>query len=544
MSRRGFLQGAAGAAGVGAVLGVPAVAPRAAAAASVGPLSSTGREVEALQRRIDAALFQYDKPVVDLPDNGDDDRYASRLASFTKTMPHDALGIVDAAAYDAYLAALASGQGADFDAIPSGGARGLANPRAAFSYGTEGVDSHKVTMPAVHRFDSARQAAEAAELYWKALLRDVSFADYEGDATAQMAATDLTGFSDFTGPKDGGVVTPSLLFRGVAAGDAVGPYISQFLYRGIPYGNRTNRQIAFNPVAGQDFMTTVHDWLAIQNGAAPTAEIVFQDTARFIQNGRDLGEYVHRDYTYQAYLNASLIALAYGADALDPSPYSAALREGGFVTFGPAALWDLVARAAVNGLQVAWVHKWLVHRKLRPEAFGGRVHNMMTGAADYPIHPELFGSPALAETFTRTGTYLLPQAFAEGSPTHPSYPAGHAVIAGACVTVLKAVFNEDFVIPNPVVPTDNGRMLRGYQGDELTLGGEFDKLASNIAIGRNIAGVHWRADGDDGLVAGEAATLALLQDRLRMVVEDDASYQIRRFDGTTVRVTADDIVEL
>ena len=34
-------------------------------------------------------------------------------------------------------------------------------------------------------------------------------------------------------------------------------------------------------------------------------------------------------------------------------------------------------------------------------------------------------------------TYLVPQAVNEGSPTHPSYPSGHAVQNGAFATVLK-----------------------------------------------------------------------------------------------------------
>jgi hypothetical protein len=40
---------------------------------------------------------------------------------------------------------------------------------------------------------------------------------------------------------------------------------------------------------------------------------------------------------------------------------------------------------------------------------------------------------------------LLPMAFQEGSPMHPSYGAGHATVAGACVTILKAFFDGDVV---------------------------------------------------------------------------------------------------
>jgi hypothetical protein len=51
---------------------------------------------------------------------------------------------------------------------------------------------------------------------------------------------------------------------------------------------------------------------------------------------------------------------------------------------------------------------------------------------------------------------FLSQTFTEGSPTHPSYGAGHATVAGPCVTILKAFFNEDAKIVNPVVPNDTG----------------------------------------------------------------------------------------
>ena len=170
------------------------------------------------------------------------------------------------------------------------------------------------------------------------------------------------------------------------------------------------------------------------------------------------------------------------------------------------------------------------------------MHNHLTGAASYPLDGEFLDSPVLDVVFRRHGTYLLPQAFPEGSPTHPSYPAGHAAIAGACVTVLKAFFDESFEIPDPRVPRRDGRSLRRYRREPLTLGGELNKLASNIALGRNIAGVHWRADGDDGLVAGEDIAITLLQDHLRTVTEVGGAFGLTRFDGTPIRITEDDVV--
>ena len=36
----------------------------------------------------------------------------------------------------------------------------------------------------------------------------------------------------------------------------------------------------------------------------------------------------------------------------------------------------------------------------------------------------------LREVFSQYGTYLLPQAYPEGSPLHPAYGSGHATVAG------------------------------------------------------------------------------------------------------------------
>ncbi|CAN0472230.1 unnamed protein product, partial [Scytosiphon promiscuus] len=34
-------------------------------------------------------------------------------------------------------------------------------------------------------------------------------------------------------------------------------------------------------------------------------------------------------------------------------------------------------------------------------------------------------------------TFLLPMASAQGSPTHPAYPSGHAINLGGYITALK-----------------------------------------------------------------------------------------------------------
>jgi hypothetical protein len=130
----------------------------------------------------------------------------------------------------------------------------------------------------------------------------------------------------------------------------------------------------------------------------------------------------------------------------------------------------------------------------------------------------------------------LPLAFPEGSPLHPSYGAGHATVAGACVTILKAWFDESAIIENPVVPDSTGQTLTQYSGDTLTIGGELNKLVSNVALGRNIAGVHWRSDGTESLKLGEAIAISILRDQKACYNEQFSGFSLTKFDGTTITV--------
>ena len=113
---------------------------------------------------------------------------------------------------------------------------------------------------------------------------------------------------------------------------------------------------------------------------------------------------------------------------------------------------------------------------------------------------------------------------------------GHATVAGACVTILKALFDENYVIPHPVVPTADGLSLVPYTGPALTVGGELNKVASDIATGRNLAGVHWRSDAYASLRAGEALAISILRDQKATYNEKFDGFTFTKFDGTRVTV--------
>ena len=155
------------------------------------------------------------------------------------------------------------------------------------------------------------------------------------------------------------------------------------------------------------------------------------------------------------------------------------------------------------------------------------------------MHPDILTS---LNSGTRLGKYfntankLLPQAFPEGSPLHPAYGAGHATVAGACVTILKAWFDGNFVIPEPVLPDATGQNLVPYVGPPLTVRGELNKIASNVAFGRNIAGVHWRSDATQSLLLGEQIAIDIMQDQRASYNEGFNGFTFVKFDGTTITV--------
>jgi len=528
LSRRKFLGGAAASALAAGTVGFAPLATGGspAEAAALGPISGNERLAaarssrEAMMERMAAAGMP------EQSSNGDEDNLPGFIGNFSKGLSHNALGEAVPASYNALLDALRAGTPTAFRNLSLAGSLRLTNPQAGLAFDSEGLDPHQYVQPPAPAFSSAEAAGEMVEHYWQAQLRDVNFLDYRTSPLAQEAIDDLNRLSDFRGPRNrAGRITPTNLFRDALPGTRVGPYISQFMWLDTPFGVEfVDRRMRTRP-AGEDFGTTFSDWLAIQNGNFPGVE-TFLPQRRYIVNGRDLSQWVHIDVLFQAYFNACLIlgtpASQGGIEApINPgNPYFEAHAEDGFGTLGAPFFKTILCEVSTRALKAVWFQKWFVHRRLRPEAFAGRVHVHRTGKASYPLHRDVLNSAAVDRLFSKNGTYLLPLAFKEGCPGHPSYGAGHATVAGACVTLLKALFDETFVIPQPKVPNRDGSALRNLDGAVLTVGGELNKLASNIATGRNIAGMHWRSDANQSFLLGEQVALHTLVDCLACLNED------------------------
>lgn len=504
-----------------------------AQAEDLGPLNDWQRKFLAERIRIRAAQLASHRPLVMHPTNGEEALYPQKIANFSKGLPHNMMGEVDLRAYRTLLRALSTGRAEDFEAIPLGGDRKLTNPQAGLAFDLEGPDSHHLSIRPAPTIAGHEAAAELAELYWMALARDVHFMDYGSDKTMIIAdaAADLSSFSDFRGPK-----TPDTIFRGSTAGDLIGPYISQFLWLDIPMGALQVPQKMQTMVPGVDYLTDYAEWLRIQNGDQAGSPM-YDQTPRYVRNLRDMAAWVRMDALYQAYHQACLILLGMGTPFDPGNPYVHSKKQMGFATFGGPHILSLVTEVATRALKAAWYQKWFVHRRLRPEAFGGLVHHARSGMS-YPVNSEILNSEVLDRIFSASGhmTYLLPVSYPEGSPIHPSYCAGHATVAGACVTILKAWFDESSVIPDPVMPDAEGTMLLDYNGPEdLTVGNELNKLAANVALGRNAAGIHYRSDYSESIKLGEMVAIGILQEQ-KATYNERGSFTLTKFDGMRIMI--------
>src|SRR5262249_47572200 len=152
--------------------------------------------------------------------------------------------------------------------------------------------------------------------------------EYESDPLVAAAVTDLNAFTEPLTSATGEKPTPATAFRGETRGDAIGPYLSQFLWLDIPYGIKTIEQRYIVPSRGQSFLTDYAEWLACQRGAKHRSELAFDGTQRFICSARELAEYQ-------------------------------------------------------------------VHRRLRPECFGGRIETHATGRREYDLHGDILQCDAV-----------------------------------------------------------------------------------------------------------------------------------------------------
>jgi len=484
-------------------------------------------------------------------------------------------------------------------------------PTAGYVYDLEGPDALTVTMPpapAANSADGTQQelAYEMAEVYELALLRDIPFTAFQHSSGSTMLGSAISRLNGMahrppgtpfeTNPTNSarprflnnqGDLDEGNVFRGSSHGCNVGPYLSQFLLMGNGDPRRSNDNLVSDVRKGyirygaqqidqrvikteeKDYMVSWRDWLCVQKGYSTRDNSnLFESGKRLMTTPRDLATYVHDDALYQAYLNACLLLLSFGAP-LDPNFSRLAgqtppdARVTGFALFGGPHILSLVTEVATRALKAVRYQKFQNHLRARPEVLAARIAKSSEPGMD-PAFATIKGmiDPVLLESIRAHNIAmggddleLLPMAFQEGSPMHPAYGAGHATVAGACVTMLKAFFDTDAMLlkrNNSVVfdtkmqPNDKGVAFAGAVGQNylnhedlntpLTLEGELNKLAANISIGRNIGGVHYFSDYYDSARMGEEIAIGILQEQAGCYANDRFVLNLRKFDGEEIEI--------
>jgi hypothetical protein len=524
------------------------------------------------------------------------------IGSFHKTLPHNQYGEVEESAFKKLVKATKGD--AEFGDVPEGGFQppasrtaALINPQAGLAKDRLTEEPSEYEMLPAPKVVSETTAAEMTELYWMALLRDVSFDKFDTDAKIQQAAQEINQkFGAVTGnpgngsklqtgvdvPGKAGMlnpITPQNIFRLGLPGEETGPLVSQFFIRRINYGTQIIDQQQRPYKKAMNYLTKFEDWLCAQDSGnnrqdglsynlsneAKASYYEGEAKTRYISTPRDLARFVNKDALHQAYFNAALLMLSGGARWTRGNPYGDGgrleRREAGFGTLGGPHILALVSEVATRALKIVWYQKWQVHLRLRPEAYGGLVHmqNIGLGGVKRPYGlPDWVATTEAATEIRKLNndngeeTLLLPMAFTAGSPIHPAYGAGHASVAGICVTVLKAFFktfddNGDAVKlntlterPNPYLPpapfktyitgvdaNGNGHRTEITEPN-MTIEGELNKLAMNVAMGRTMGGVHWRTDNARSLMLGEAVAAQILADITKDLAEKP-KFEFRTF---------------
>lgn len=534
---------------------------------------------------------------------------AQFIGNFHKTLPrrNNGTGEVDPASYVAF-ANIADNDG-DFEfTAASTGASKLTNPQAGRATEQIGPDPSSIHMLPAPSVLSDSTAAEMVELYWMAELRDLEFHKFATNAKVGKAIDDiakayrraLTSETHTVGdvrlgydlPVDAtGValaINAQTVFRVGLPDEDKGPLVSQFFLQDINYGAQLIKATQVPYKKNKDYLTTFPEWLKAQRTGRdndgndyPSANNFsanagyYETTRRRIQTMRDLARFVNRDALHQAYFNAALQLGNLSAKADPGNPYGLFARQVPFGTLGGPHLLALVSEVASRALHVVWHQKW-THRRLRPEAYGGLLHVQEKGVGS-PKKKRQYGLPTwpfdgyLADTgpIIKGSNYFLPMAFTSGSPAHPAYGAGHATVAGACVTILKAWFDDTQTYqsllmnappsrdPSPYYPdnpppeiwnpgtvagaTDRCQPYTGADVGAMTVGGELNKLAANVAMGRTMGGVHWRTDNTRSLRLGEQISTIILS-QLLPTLPEKPSLSYTNFDGNRVTIASDGTV--
>jgi hypothetical protein len=483
--------------------------------------------------------------------------------------------------------------------------RRLVDPYCLFDNEIYAPYKSSYIVPLTYSPTSPEAGAELVELYCMSLMRDVALYLLDDkypypNPTAQNYIENIISYMNqpniknyLNAPLDGGNITRKVLFRGNSPGDLIGPYMSQFNYYALGYGQliisqkyqtyNINGLSIYdnnyfwtgvgvgvpgwngypNHVYANDFIKTVPKFISLWNGGSAgenpflNSGFVHENVLRYLTTIRDSAMYIYRDQVWQPFFTAATMLLnnpivdnsgniiGYGVPL---GFYFQPRTATKFINLGPVDLFSLLSLVTKLAMDSTWIWKWR-QLKLRPEEMAYQVHLKKTTGSGLDFDSNLMNSQVLSDVSNNNnGNFILPMVYTVGSPCHPSYPSGHATIAGAMATILKAWFNCDSsmnavtINTNVFFITDQGLVRYTEDGTystpqvKLRVDNELDKMASNCSIFRNFSGIHYRSDAYAGLEIGEAVAITVLEDWVKKY-SNDVIFRFRKRNGTVYEIS-------
>lgn len=372
--------------------------------------------------------------------------------------------------------------------------------------------------------DSATTAAELIQCGMAtAWLADVPLRNLR--TTIQAAGNPLEGLE----AELGAPVRPAAAFRLVDQGENKTPMISQFLLRPFEAGSLAVDMRHRLDVGHYGYRPEA--LAALLNGK-PIESQVTSPRTHYIHSLRALASSMRQDppYLYGLLAACLLDSMRVQRSGLFP-PLP---KEQGFVFYGgqldAQCLLVQVVRQAMS--LVCWVQKWEKgsERRSRPEELLANPERL------HPLWAER-GAPLLARY--GFGAHL-PMFAASGSPIHPSYVSGHAVIGGAVATVLNALYLDGPWPGGMVQANDTGMELVAANATAPTIHGEARKLGENYGMGRVVGGLHYLSDVRQGLLLGQRVAEQVLREAKAeahaLGLEEWGSISFEGYDGTVVSI--------
>lgn len=398
------------------------------------------------------------------------------------------------------------------------------------------VDPHRaVRVDSATRFTMHELLCELRNLSW--------FDERAAESLTGPSPSSLAGPGDADHRRrlrlngDGQLTLRSLLRGGVALRNG-GPVISAFwkndveVYAGhAPAGD----------APGEDApMSDWLDWCARHSRAGLQRQAGPARPPRRMSLG-ERAEALHRTVPSRPFHNAALVALAQGAKI------DAGLPAQGYWT--APRLFALMTEAEALARHLALLQSGRPDRLSRPAVTAARMtvwlarEDVAQGAqaTDYreAIEELVSAAPNLMTWVSRANRALrgargrdaglfLPLAGPARQHLNPSDLVAHAVVAGALATLIKAVLD-----------TSRQATLRtaGIRGAVGALEDQIDRLASNVALLRCVAGGYFPAENVRDLRLGQDIALCLLRRRLEQD-NRSASLSFRDFDGCSVQILA------